>query len=222
MSLANPSHIQSVIHTELPDMEGPQKVGTGLAVVVVFIFSVLFSSFLGVILVGIGDYKLHLELPDWTYIVVAVVAPFLSFTLGYVAQDSLFSLRVDDVRTGSQHSSRYNYQAERDKQTAGCLLFLVQAAAGGVYTTAIQLRDMAKPQVREGLSDLELATSIVSYLLEHGATSSDELSESLVAQGVDRTQLASVMKALRSAAIFDPTSITQLNIHPMKRGAFLG
>lgn len=166
-------------------------------------------------------FYLRMDLDDTVYMLVALLAPVAGFLVGYLAKDSLSSpgARLTESALARETSS-FGIGYGRDDQAnlagAGCLIFLLQTLAGGIYSSAAALGSYSKPghEIEKGLG-----ASIVAHLLEHGPTSTGDLTESLAAQGIERAQIGSTLSLLRKATVLEPTP-DRLSISPLKRHLF--
>lgn len=215
------SRIAATLQGEVPEFAHSRSFVTFLSLLLMLLASILISS--AVMCGAVGAVALYTEneLSKSTYLAIAVITPILGLFIGYLAKDSLDSpgSRMAEGALNRQTTS-WGPGYGKDDQTAevgfGCFLFLLQTLAGGIYSTAAALLAFAKPGHYQ---ERELAVSIVGHLLEHGATSTTDLVESLAQQGIPREQVGATLNLLRKATILEP-SLDRLSLSPVKRHLF--
>lgn len=185
------------------------------------LFSMALCSIIVTALFGGVMYYLEVDLDDSVYLLVALIAPLAGLGVGYLSKDSLASPGSDIAeRALRRETSSFGLGYGRDDQAnqvqAGCLIFALQTAAGGIYSSAAALASYTKPGHE---AEKALATSIVAHLLEPGPTATNDLTESLAEQGVARPAIGSTLSLLRKAAILEP-SPDRLALSPVKRHLF--
>ena len=205
----------------MPEFLGSRTFTTFLSLLLMLLLSITISSVVVCAAVGAVALYTENELSESTYMAIAVVTPILGFFVGYLAKDSLDSpgsRMAEDAL--SQQTTTWGPGYNKDDQTAdvgfGCFLFLLQMLAGGIYSSAAALLAFTKPGHDQ---ERELAVSIVGHLLEHGATSTMDLVESLAQQGIPRERVAATLSLLRKATILEPAP-DRLSLSPVKRHLF--
>ena len=217
------SRIAATLQSEVPEFAHSRSFVTFLSLLMMLLFSMAIGS--AVVCAAVGGLAIYTrnELSEATYLAVAAITPIVCLFIGYLTKDSLTSpgSRIAEGALNRQTTS-WGPGYGKDDQSAevgfGCFLFLLQALAGGVYSSAVGLLSFAKPGHDK---ERELAVSIVGHLLEHGATPTNDLVESLAQQGVPRDLAGTTLGLLRKASILEP-SPDRLALSPAKRHVFDG
>ena len=213
--------VQESLSREVPEFGLSRDAMTLLGTLMVLLASIGLSAALAAGLTWLLSIAIEVDVEDETLMAVAVAAPFVGLLIGYATRNSVSSVGSDIAnRAATRDTSSWGLGYTQDDQSAetgfGCLLFLVQALGGGIYSSLSQLG-----QFFRGGHEAEraLAVSIIYHLLENGPTPTAELARSLEEQGVSRDLIAKTLRILRKASVLEP-SPERVSISPSKRHSF--
>lgn len=198
----DPNRIRQVLRDEVPEFKAPGGLAGLFNSLLMLVASVGLSS-----VVGLGCFWLFAEMVemdygDGTMAAVMVGSPILGFLLGYLTRNSL-------LLPGQTDRSLSDYEVGEDNELAGCLFYFLHMLGSSVYHSVTQLfTGFGKDRSKE----LELAVSIVSYLLSNSEAPTAKLAESLVDQGVPRERVRDTLILMREQRVIEPNeNITRLS-----------